>query len=256
MLWPHPSWRDIELFWIWHYQFLQDNGYQLRPKFHPDWKPNWKTEDDMLFSEDSLSYSNLSIMDATRIKDKKLVTVKKVSRTKFPYEVDLALFLISPPLSDDPKNHCVPIYEVLQSPYESDVQIIVMPRLREIDSPDFDTVGEFSDAFRQIFDGLEFMHQNFVAHRDITILNVMLDPSRLYPKAWHPIEPFRSAKYTGFVSHITRTKCWPRYYIIHFGSSRQYEPENLPFDMSVAVGHRSAPEFVEIHANRDTKINA
>ncbi|PBK67975.1 hypothetical protein ARMSODRAFT_1044096 [Armillaria solidipes] len=207
MLWPHHSWRNTELFWIWHYQFLQDNGYQLRPKFRPDWKPNWKTDDDILWSEESLIYSNPSIMDATRIKDKKLVTLNKVSRTRFPYEVDLALFPTSPPLSDDPKNHCVPIYEVLQSPYEFDVRR-------------FSTLGEFLDAFRQMFHGLEFTHRNFMAHGDITILNVILDSNRLYPKGSHPIHPSMNAKFTGFASHITRTKCWPRYYLIDFGSSR------------------------------------
>ncbi|KAK0443691.1 uncharacterized protein EV420DRAFT_1022793 [Desarmillaria tabescens] len=117
---PDPAWGDVELFWIWHYTFLQDNGYQLRPKFHPDWKTDWKTEDDMLWSEESLIYSKLSIVDATRINDGKLVTLKKVPRTKFPYEVDLAVFLTFTPLSDDP-NHCVPVYKVLQSSYEPDV---------------------------------------------------------------------------------------------------------------------------------------
>ncbi|KAK0502005.1 hypothetical protein EDD18DRAFT_1306655 [Armillaria luteobubalina] len=229
MPWPHPSWRNAEIFWIWHYQFLQDNGYQLCPKFHPNWKPKWKTDDD-----------NPPIMDAAHIKDKKLVTLKKVSRTNFSYKVDLALFLTSPQLSDNPKNHCVPIYEVLQSPCEPDVQIMAMPHLHEIYSPDFDTVGKFLDEFHQIFDGMEFMHQNFVAHRlvslsfqDITILNMMLDPSRLYPKVHF------------FVSHITCTQCWPQYYLIDFGSSHQYDPEKLPFNVSVIAGDRSAAEFVE-----------
>ncbi|KAK0465862.1 uncharacterized protein EV420DRAFT_1636414 [Desarmillaria tabescens] len=45
-----------------------------------------------------------------------------------------------------------------------DMQFIVMPRLQESRTPPFDTVGEFIEAFRQMFEGVEFMHKNFVAH--------------------------------------------------------------------------------------------
>ncbi|KAK0214425.1 hypothetical protein IW262DRAFT_271666 [Armillaria fumosa] len=80
----------------------------------------------------------------------------------------------------------------------------------------------------------------------------MLDPSRLYPKGWHPVETFMSARYAGFTSHITRTKWWPRYYVIDFGFSLRHDPSKLPFDALVAAVDRSAPEFADGYADRAT----
>lgn len=34
----HPG----EIWWRDRYQVLLDNGYQLRPRFRPDWKPSWQ----------------------------------------------------------------------------------------------------------------------------------------------------------------------------------------------------------------------
>ena len=69
-----------------------------------------------------------------------------------PYEVDIATSLCSKQLSSDPLNHCVPIYEVLKVPGDDDKVIIVMPLLRRWDEPEFETVGEGVDFFRQLFE--------------------------------------------------------------------------------------------------------
>ncbi|KAG7451829.1 uncharacterized protein BT62DRAFT_940783 [Guyanagaster necrorhizus] len=245
------------MLWVHHHSFLLESGFQLRPKFHPDWKPTWKSEREMIFSEEILGHGvlNPDIIDATRIQDGKLVVLKRIVKTEFPFEVELGTFFSSSPLSDNPRNHCVPVYEVLQSPYDPDDQMIVMPRLREMKTPSFDTVGEFVEAFRQIFEGVEFMHENFVAHKDINILNVMVDASKLYPKGFHPVYHFLDNDNIGFATHITRTQCWPRYHIIDFGYSCRYDPSELPFDHIVAAGDRSAPEMERIRADPSTRLN-
>jgi hypothetical protein len=46
----------------------------------------------------------------------------------------------------------VPIYEVLKVPGDDDKVIIVMPLLRRWDEPEFETVGEGVDLFRQLFE--------------------------------------------------------------------------------------------------------
>jgi hypothetical protein len=46
----------------------------------------------------------------------------------------------------------VPIYEVLKVPGEDDKVILVMPLLRDWDSPPFETVGEGVDFFQQLFE--------------------------------------------------------------------------------------------------------
>ncbi|KAK0491842.1 hypothetical protein EDD18DRAFT_1290915 [Armillaria luteobubalina] len=215
----------------------------------------------MIYSEESVVNMSALIIDATRTEDDKLVALKKISKMDFPFELGLGTFLSSSPLSDNPRNHCVPVYEVLQSPHDPDVQLIVMPRLREAHTPSFDTVGEFVDAFQQIFEvpsvyyGIEFMHENFVAHKDINILNVMLDTSKLYPKGFHPSHHSIDTKYDGIATHITRTQCWPRYYIIDFGYSRRYDPNKLPYDDIVAAGDRSAPELQRLRDDLSAKLN-
>ncbi len=91
-------------------------------------------------------------MDATRASDGRLLTLKGISKSKHPHEVPIGRFLTSATLAADLKNHCVPIYDVLQSPLDDDIEIIIMPRLRFFDSPAFDTVGELLECFRQIFE--------------------------------------------------------------------------------------------------------
>ncbi len=118
-------------------------------------------------------------MDAVRISDGSQVILKTVSFRDHPDEVNLCI-LFSEKLARDPRNHCVQILEVLRSPLDADIHIIVMPQLRRFDDLPFDTVGELVDAFRQIFEvrcissgdkvaetcsqGVEFMHKHRVAH--------------------------------------------------------------------------------------------
>jgi hypothetical protein len=91
-------------------------------------------------------------MDATRIADGKFVLLKCFQKSVYPYEAEISMFLSSPPLANDPKNHCAPVYEALQVPDDDDKTIIVMPLLRKYRDPRFDTIGEVVEFFTQIFE--------------------------------------------------------------------------------------------------------
>ena len=80
------------------------------------------------------------------------MSLKAVRKSLHPYEADIGRFLSKEPLASDPKNHCVPILDVLQVPDQEDRIIIVMPMLRPFDNPRFDTFGEVIDFFRQVFE--------------------------------------------------------------------------------------------------------
>ena len=108
------------------------------------------------------------LIDATRISDGKLIGLKKVSKSLNPFEAAIAQFLSSEPLSSDPDNHCVPIYDILQVPEEEDHIIMVMPYLKPFDCPNFETIGEVIDFFTQALKGMQFMHRHNVAHRFIS----------------------------------------------------------------------------------------
>ena len=89
------------------------------------------------------------------------------------------------------------------------------------------------------------MHENHVAHRylllstilfkflilfvrDCTSQNIMLDPSRMYPKSFHPMEIGRTRDFRGKARRHTRTWCRPRYFLIDLGLSRKYDPAKGP----------------------------
>jgi hypothetical protein len=93
-----------------------------------------------------------TIMDATRISDGTYVSLKSLKPSVHPYEVEIGTYLSSEPLSADPKNHCVPIYEVLKVPDVDDRVIMVMPLLRSYDRPPLQTFGESVDLFQQVFE--------------------------------------------------------------------------------------------------------
>ena len=81
-----------------------------------------------------------------------MVFLKLISVDEHPEEIAIGQYLSSPPLSDDPRNHCCPVIDVLQDPLSSDKRIIVMPLLRAFDNPKFITVGEAVEFFRQAFE--------------------------------------------------------------------------------------------------------
>ncbi|KAJ7255053.1 hypothetical protein B0H12DRAFT_1050260 [Mycena haematopus] len=231
---------NVEVYWFQHREFLENAGYRLRPKFHPDFLKQHVSE--QAFHEYTATHLWHTIMDAQRISDGRLVMLKAISKQIHPYEVEIGRLLSSPPHAMDPRNHCIPIFDVLQDPYDADKQIIVMPFLVRFSRPKFDTVGEVIECFRQIFEGIEFMHENFIAHRDCGELNILQDPT-VYPAGFHPVSTWRDPSYQGFAYHITRTECWPRYYIIDFGLSRRYDPANgPPLEDVILGGDKSPPE--------------
>lgn len=92
------------------------------------------------------------ILDATRTSDGYVVTLEKTSKLDHPYEADIGQYLSSEPLSSDPRNHYVPIYDVLQVPDEEDSLILMMPFLRTYNNLRFQTTGEAIEFFRQAFE--------------------------------------------------------------------------------------------------------
>ncbi len=80
----------------------------------------------------------------------------------------------------------------------------------------------------------------------------MLDPSRMYPKSFHPMAVERTRDYRGTAKGRTRTWCRPRYFLIDLGLSRQYDPANgPPLEIPLRGGDKSAPE----HRDMETPCN-
>ena len=80
----------------------------------------------------------------------------------------------------------------------------------------------------------------------------MLDPSEMYPESFHPVALKRSKDFRKKAKAYSRTRRPPRYLLIDFGLSRQYDPTNgPPLEMPLRGGDKSAPE----HQDRDNPSN-
>ncbi|KAJ7100635.1 hypothetical protein B0H15DRAFT_456651 [Mycena belliarum] len=85
--------------------------------------------------------------------------------------------------------------------------------------------------------------KNYVAHRDCIFTNIVQEPA-VYPDGdFYPAEPWMDSAHEHLAHPITRTECWPRYHIIDFGLSRQYDPSHgLPREGIILGGDKSPPE--------------
>ncbi|KAG6834100.1 hypothetical protein H0H93_011944 [Arthromyces matolae] len=144
--------KDEEI-WISYQPFLLSRGYKLRPRYSPDWQPSWKDaaidSTKIHLYEDAIApeIGGADIMDARRVADNLHVILKKVKTSS--EELQIAQFLSSPDVSSDPRNHSVPIFEVIHHPEEEDLSFLVMPVLLQIDELPFRRMGEFAEAVRQ-----------------------------------------------------------------------------------------------------------
>ncbi|PCH36056.1 hypothetical protein WOLCODRAFT_140201 [Wolfiporia cocos MD-104 SS10] len=234
-----------EYFWRDHYEWLAGRGYLLRSRYKPDWIPSWKDSSAPYWRcDDGHGAMVPHLLDATRIADGSMVVLKKILKSEHPYEIDINEFFSTEPLKSDPRNHCIPIYEAIDVPEQDDAVLLVMPLLRRFDSPPFETVGEAVEFFSQVFEGLQFMHDHHVAHRDCMSLNIMMDPGPLFPEMFHPrlIDWSRNLKRPA--KHYARTERPVKYFFIDFGLSRKYKADALlPREPPIHGGDKSVPEF-------------
>ena len=98
-----------------------------------------------------------------------------------------------------------------------------------------------SNRLRQLY---PFRSINCGFFSDCTAKNIMMDPLPLYPNLYHPVETRRTRDYTGIVKPLSRTEHPTRYYLIDFGLSRRYQPEDLPaLEDIIMPGDKTVPEY-------------
>jgi hypothetical protein len=75
--------------------------------------------------------------------------LKKVLLKEGQYELRIAQSFSSPEVARDPRNHCVPLLDVIEIP-NAGQKLMVMPFLRPFNNPRFQTFAEFVAFFTQI----------------------------------------------------------------------------------------------------------
>ncbi|KAH9168326.1 kinase-like domain-containing protein [Lactarius sanguifluus] len=232
-----------ERWWGDRYNEIAERGYKLRPRYRPKWEPSWfKTGKDFYSVEDGQATILRAAMDATRTRDGHPVMLKKVLLSDGPHELRINKLFSSPEHSRERDNYCAPLLDVIElsTRFESQ-QLMVFPLLRPFNQPRIQTFGEFAAFFTQICEGIRFMHQRNVAHRDCTANNIMFDSSKMYPKGFHPVKIDRNRNFKGTAKAYTRTQRPPRYYFIDLGLSRLYHSRDAT-DEPLRGGDKSAPE--------------
>ncbi|EIW62126.1 uncharacterized protein TRAVEDRAFT_44958 [Trametes versicolor FP-101664 SS1] len=221
--------RDVEIYWAEKYELFEAHGYALRPRYRPGWKPSWigKPPIAIMYAEDALSlHARINVIDATRISDGRLVYLKKIDSDS--EELKLLQYLTSPELLEDPYNHCVPLLDVIYDPSDPQTCFVVMPFLRYIDHPPFELVEDMLECGERILEGLVFLHDCGVAHRDCAYKNIMMDATAVFPKGFHPMAETTLPDLSGLAPFVRRIDVPVKYYFIDFGISTQFAPDQHP----------------------------
>ena len=80
--------------------------------------------------------------------------------------------------------------------------------------------------------------------RDVSDLNIMMDPRPLFPHLFHFARPSETQDMKGPARSYTRTRHPVKYFFIDFGLSRRFDPAaGPPRSRPVWGGDRSVPEF-------------
>ncbi|KAJ7112944.1 kinase-like domain-containing protein [Mycena epipterygia] len=207
---------DEEQFWVDSQPFLLARGYQLRPRYHPDWVPSWIVGSNREGQhEDALDIIMDCVLDATRIHDGKKVILKRVPNDGD--EIMIIKYLDSE--RAEPLNRTIPFLETIPLP-NSSWTFLVMPYCRRFDYPPFHCRNEFVEAMSQFMEGLQFMHEHNIVHFDIAPQNMMMDESKVVPKGSHFSNPRTHTGFHNLFSWNNRCTVGPvDYYYIDFGLS-------------------------------------
>ncbi|KAG8748289.1 hypothetical protein FRC10_007679 [Ceratobasidium sp. 414] len=201
--------------WSAHQDYLEYNGFLLRPRLRRGWKPSWLAQSDdpsncedsiritvrALYSHIRLTIRNnvweqeLGIVDATRASDGAHVVLKAVRNAQpsteaspeKPDELGILKYIHSPPYTGHICNHAVPLLGSIPMPDANEGSFAVLPLLRIHDDPPLLNVAEAVEFMKQVLRGLAFMHAQNVAHRDIKPSNIMMAGEVLYDEPFHPV---------------------------------------------------------------------
>ncbi|TFY54532.1 hypothetical protein EVJ58_g8807 [Rhodofomes roseus] len=241
------------------------HGYMLRPRLRPGWMPSWRLAGEYanpFHFEDSKALPKYrsdvvrGAIDAKRISDGKLVHIKCIKSKSAEHQIAKML------LGDDATN-TMPVIDVFESEDNHKDAFIVTPFLRSADSPPFESVDDILDCGEQLLENLVALHAKGIAHRSITMRDLALDASPLYPQGFHPVQDDCLPDAVTPTSPLSRRRARVSYYIINFSTAmRMPEPYDRTKPAMLDVGRyawhgRSAtpPELVAVNMGLRTQYN-
>ncbi|TEB30978.1 hypothetical protein FA13DRAFT_318648 [Coprinellus micaceus] len=237
-----------EEIWVRHFHFLASRGYQLRPRYNPDWVPSWRLKPVKYGSgknEDAIP-AWPKVVDAICLTNGQRVMLKHVELSS--EELSIMTYVNTPAALEDSRNHCVRLMDVILLPACETHALVVTPLLYEHSALPFRYVGELVEISIQIIECLDFLHDHNIVHRDFCKFNVMVDGERLIPGGWHPFDPRappdgRHDKLSRF-KWVDRRSTGPHaYYLIDFGYSKRLESRDGALLTGIYGQDDSVPEM-------------
>lgn len=95
--------------------------------------------------------------------DGKLVLIKRICRNG--EESRINEMLNTPELGQDPRNPCPPVIQIFDDPEDNDISYLVMPLLRNANSPPFQYVKEIVDFVDQALEVGCWFRELWVSNR-------------------------------------------------------------------------------------------
>ena len=164
--------NSVELVWRDRQEYLESRGYLLRSRYKPGWTASWKLDPTIKpsraedFPQAYVSTKTSSVinnvlnplyqllrphlMDATRISDGKLVILKRINADSA--ELKIAMHFSSRTMREDPRNHCVPVLDVVPDKDDPNKCFVVMPFLRYVDYPPFESIQSMLNCGEQLLE--------------------------------------------------------------------------------------------------------
>ena len=90
--------------------------------------------------------------------------LKRLFPEEGPHELLITRMFSSPDARKNPRNHCVPLLDIIEIPYTGE-KLMVMPFLRPFHNPQFRTYGEFMAFFTQICEVGSVFQSNAVVNQ-------------------------------------------------------------------------------------------
>ncbi|QRV87097.1 kinase domain protein [Ceratobasidium sp. AG-Ba] len=245
---PPEERSDAEMRWVSLQPYLLSRGYQLRPRYQPDWIPSWTiTGADPRECEDSTDVLPFRTLDATRINDQQQVMIKILTMSEDDregeQELEILQYFSTSPYNDDSTNHIIPCLDTFPVPDVEGGMFFVMPLLGEYKTPAFYDLSEIHEFLSQVFEGLEFLHNHNIAHCDIASDNIVMNRHVLFDEPVHPFHQNVSLDGQRVLDpRYVRSQKPVRYYYIDFGFAKWFKDPTAPRTVTGAHAKERAPE--------------
>ncbi|KZV70871.1 hypothetical protein PENSPDRAFT_631155 [Peniophora sp. CONT] len=257
-----------ERVWVFLYDFLLGEGYRLRARYQPGWKPSRRSRilAPICISRQQVKeeYEDLlpilgkgETIDATRIADGKSVWLKYMPSSS----TELAI-LRATSLSEcraDCRNHCVPLLDVLDfcAPGigERWWSIAVMPMLRTWYDPPPHLFVEVVPFIDQLLEGLAFLHDMNTTHGDIKGNNIMMNADSMYPDGFNALvvgRGHRSVALKDATPRKSRLDAPVTYTYIDFEFGHSFRSDEEPRLVRYEGGVEGMPEMYEVYGDRNS----